>query len=118
MDCYVGLDASLRKTSICVVDGSGKVLCEGVVDSPDAIAKFLKSKAPGAVRHPHRNWADLNLAHHRIEGSRVSGDLHRCPAREGSAEDADQQEGPQRRCWHRAHYADWLVQGGSPQRLR
>jgi hypothetical protein len=29
MDCYVGLDASLKKTSICVVDGTGKVLCEG-----------------------------------------------------------------------------------------
>jgi transposase len=51
MDCYVGLDASLKKTSICVVDGSGKVLCEGIADSqPGAIAKFLKSKASGAVR--------------------------------------------------------------------
>ena len=51
MDCYVGLDASLRKTSICVVDGTGKVLCEGVVDSqPSAIAKFLKSRASDAVR--------------------------------------------------------------------
>jgi transposase len=51
MDCYVGLYASLKKTSICVVDSSGRVPCEGVVDSqPGAIAKFLKSKAPGAVR--------------------------------------------------------------------
>jgi transposase len=51
MDCYVGLDASLKKTSICVIDKTGKVMCEGVVDSqPGAIAKFLKSKAHGAVR--------------------------------------------------------------------
>ena len=51
MDCYVGFDASLRKTSICVVDSGGRVLCEGVADSqPDAIAKFLKSRARGAVR--------------------------------------------------------------------
>jgi transposase len=51
MDCYVGLDASLKKTSICVVDSIGKVLSEGVVDSePGAIARFLKSRAPGAVR--------------------------------------------------------------------
>ena len=51
MDCYVGLDASLKKTSVCVVDGTGKVLCEGVVDSqPSAIAKFLKSRALGAIR--------------------------------------------------------------------
>ena len=51
MECYVGLDASLKKTSICVVDVTGKVLCEGIADSqPNAIAKFLKSKSPGAVR--------------------------------------------------------------------
>jgi transposase len=51
MDCYVGLDASLKKTLICVVDSMGKVLREGVVDSqPGAIARFLKSRAPGAVR--------------------------------------------------------------------
>ena len=51
MECYVGLDASLKKTSICVVDVTGKVLCEGFADSqPNAIAKFLKSKSPGAVR--------------------------------------------------------------------
>jgi len=51
MECYVGLDASLKKTSICVVDGTGKVLCEGVVDSqPGAIARFLNSRAPSAVR--------------------------------------------------------------------
>src|SRR5262245_63653721 len=51
MDCYVGLDAALRKTSICVVDAAGRVLCEGATDSqPAAIAKFLMSRAPGAVR--------------------------------------------------------------------
>ena len=61
MECYVGLDASLKKTSICVVDGTGKVLCEGVVDSqPGAIARFLKS----------------SLAHHRTESGWASDDLY------------------------------------------
>jgi hypothetical protein len=51
MECYVGLDASLKKTSICVVDGTSKIVCEGVVDSqPSTIAKFLKSRAPSALR--------------------------------------------------------------------
>lgn len=51
MKCYVGLDASLKKTSICVVDEMCKVLCEGIADSePRAIAKFLGSKARGATR--------------------------------------------------------------------
>ena len=33
MEYYVGLDVSLKQTSICVVDQSGSVVREGVVDS-------------------------------------------------------------------------------------
>src|SRR6202171_1309864 len=51
MEHYVGLDVSLKQTSICVVDETGSVVREGVVDSdPEAIAAFVRSKAPGAVR--------------------------------------------------------------------
>jgi hypothetical protein len=116
---YVGLDASVRRTSICVVDATGKVLCEGIADShPAAIAKFLKARAPGAVRIGIGDWADLDLAHQGAEGARSSGDLYRCPACEGGAQDADQQERPQRCCRHRAHHANRLVQRGSPQGVR
>jgi transposase len=48
---YVGLDVSLKQTSICVVSDTGSVVREGVVDSdPEAIAAFVRSKAPDAVR--------------------------------------------------------------------
>ena len=49
---YVGLDVSLKQTSICVVNQAGSVVREDVVDpgSPEAIAAFVRSKAPGAVR--------------------------------------------------------------------
>jgi transposase len=48
---YVGLDVSLKQTSICVVDQAGSVVREGVVDSdPELIAAFVRSKAPGALR--------------------------------------------------------------------
>ena len=51
MEYYVGLDVSLKQTSICVVNETGSVVREGVVDSdPEAIAEFVRSKAPGAVR--------------------------------------------------------------------
>jgi len=51
MECYVGLDVSLKQTSICVVSGTGSVVREGVVESdPDAIAAFVRSKAPSIVR--------------------------------------------------------------------
>src|ERR1700716_831071 len=51
MEYYVGLDVSLKQTSICVVDQTGSVVREGAVDSdPDAIAEFVRSNAPGVVR--------------------------------------------------------------------
>ncbi len=51
MELYVGLDVSLKQTSICVVDGSGEIVSEGTVNSePAAIAEFIKSKAGSAVR--------------------------------------------------------------------
>jgi transposase len=60
MECYVGLDVSLKQTSICVVNERGSVVREGVVDSvPEAIAGFVRSKAPGAVRMALR--LDLQL---------------------------------------------------------
>jgi transposase len=51
MEHYVGLDVSLKQTSICVVDQAGSVVREGVVESdPEAIAQFVRLKAPNAVR--------------------------------------------------------------------
>ena len=48
---YVGLDVSMKETSICVVDEDGRILAEGKVASrPEAIAGFLVRSAPNAVR--------------------------------------------------------------------
>ena len=51
MEHYVGLDVSLKLTSICIVDRTGKVEREGAVTSdPEAIATFIKLHAPHVVR--------------------------------------------------------------------
>ena len=51
MELYVGMDVSLKETSICVFDGSGEVVFEGTVTSePVAIAEVIRSKAAGALR--------------------------------------------------------------------
>src|SRR5206468_9956524 len=51
MEHYVGLDVSLKLTSICIVDRTGKVEREGVVTSdPEAIATFIKLHASHVVR--------------------------------------------------------------------
>jgi len=64
---YVGLDVSLKQTSICVVSDTGSVVREGVVDSdPAAIAAFVRSKAPDTVRvglesGPTSTWLWIEL---------------------------------------------------------
>jgi transposase len=51
MEVYVGLDVSLKETSICVVDGSGKIVSEGtVLSEPLVLAEFLRAKAGHAKR--------------------------------------------------------------------
>ncbi len=51
MELYVGMDVSLKETSICVVDGSGKIVSERtVISEPSAIAEFVKANAGSAKR--------------------------------------------------------------------
>ena len=51
MELYVGMDVSLKETSICVVDGSGRIVSEGtVISEPSAIAAFIRVKAGSAKR--------------------------------------------------------------------
>ena len=48
---YVGLDVSMKETSVCVVDHEEAIVAEGVVATcPDAIAGFVSARAPGALR--------------------------------------------------------------------
>ena len=51
MKLYVGMDVSLKETSLCVVDGKGEIVSEGtVISDPTAIAAFIKGKARNAIR--------------------------------------------------------------------
>ena len=51
MELYVGMDVSLKETSICVVDDNGEIVSEGtVLSEPPALAAFIKAKADGAKR--------------------------------------------------------------------
>ncbi|MDF1587000.1 IS110 family transposase, partial [Marinimicrococcus flavescens] len=51
MKLYVGLDVSQATTAICVVDGEGRTLAEGMTATePRAIAAFVRQRAPDAIR--------------------------------------------------------------------
>ena len=45
MNHYVGIDVSLEASSVCVVDGTGKIVCEGkIMSEPDALITWLKGR--------------------------------------------------------------------------
>ena len=45
MELYVGMDVSLKETSICVVDGKGEIVSEGtVISEPTAIAALSRQR--------------------------------------------------------------------------
>jgi transposase len=51
MNQYAALNVSLEQTASCVVDESGRKLCEGrVATCPDAVASWLAEKATGLMR--------------------------------------------------------------------
>jgi transposase len=51
MESYVGMDVSLKETSICVVDGNGRILSEATVTSePEVIANYIQKTAPDVDR--------------------------------------------------------------------
>ena len=62
MKTYVGLDVSLKETSICIVDETGVALKEGVVVSdPDLIVEYLAEHSPmmqrvGLESGPTSSW--------------------------------------------------------------
>ena len=64
MQYYVGLDVSLKQTSICVVDQMGLVVREGVVDfDPDArSSRSLTSARPGPTRGEALAQAKVNFS--------------------------------------------------------
>ena len=61
MDQYVGLDVSQEQTSVCVVDGGGKVIWEGkCASTPEAIAATIRAQGArgGADRSGERSLVE------------------------------------------------------------
>ena len=47
MDHFAGLDVSVKKTSVCIVDDTGKIVREVKAGSePEALLAVLKSTSP------------------------------------------------------------------------
>ena len=100
MDHFAGLHVSVKATSVCIVDDTGKVVREVKVTSePEALLAVLKNpayhfKLIGLEAGPLSRWLFRALAEAELPVA--------CVATRHSAEGADQQDGPQRCTRHRA----------------
>jgi transposase len=51
MEQYVGLDVSQEQTSVCVIDGTGRIVWQGrCASTPEAIAATVRTRAPHATK--------------------------------------------------------------------
>src|SRR5512135_113715 len=96
MDHFAGLDVSVKETSICIVDDTGRIVREvKVASEPEALLQVLgnpayRFKRIGLEAGPLSQWLFSAL------GSGLTGDLCRDAAHAGGVEGADQQDRPQR----------------------
>ena len=95
MDHFAGLDVSVKETSVCIVDDTGRIVKEmKAASEPQALLK-----GSGEPRLPLQadrtgSWAAVAMAFQRACGSRLASGLCRDAAHAGGAEGADQQDGP------------------------
>ena len=63
MATFVGLDVSLKETSVCVLDQDGTRVFEGKVESaPAAIANVIQKRAPDVMLLTKDNWERVTRA--------------------------------------------------------
>src|ERR1700686_1975069 len=112
---FAGLDVSVKETSVCVVDDTGKVILEQKVPTePADIIALLTSLGVTYGRIGVEAGPPSQMAGQCVDRERPAGDLRRDAAHEGSVDGAaDQQDGPQRCARDRADDAGRAVQTGA-----
>ena len=92
---FARLDASVKDTSVCTVDETGKIVRDVKVTSePDALLAVLKNPAYRFKRIGLEGTA-VAVAVQCAGRRQLAGGLCRDAAYAGSVEDTDQQDGPQ-----------------------
>src|SRR5438045_5862237 len=88
MDHFVGLDVSVKETSVCIVDDTGRIMKEvKVASEPQALLKILgnpayRFKRIGLEAGPLSQWLFSGLAEAgpRSRGDAAGGHRRRAPA--------------------------------------
>ena len=96
MDHFAGLDVSVKDTSVCIVDETGKIVREvKVASAPEALLQVLRNHQLFFQAHWTGSRAALAVALQRSRRSELAGHLCRDPAHAGGSQGADQQDRPQ-----------------------
>ena len=96
MDYFAGLDISVKDTSVCIVDGTGKIVREvKVASEPQALLAVLRNATYWFQADRTGSGTIVAMALRRFGRNRIAGDLCRDAAHAGGVEGADQQDGPQ-----------------------
>ena len=76
MDHFAGLDVSVKDTSVCIVDDTGKIVREvKVASEPDALLTVLTNPAYRFKRIGFGSWTAIAMVVQRARRSRLTGDL-------------------------------------------
>ena len=119
MDHFAGLDVSVKETSVCIVDDTGKIVREvKVASEPDALLPVLTNPDLSLQADRIGSRAAIAMAVQRSRGSGLAGDLCRDAAHAGGVEGADQQDRSQRCTRHGADDAGGLYRPVHVKTLR
>ena len=93
MDHFAGLDVSVKETSVCIVDDTGRIVREvKVASEPEALLQVLEEPRLPLQADWIGSWAAVAMAVQCTRRSGLAGDLCRDAAHAGGVEGADQQD--------------------------
>ena len=84
MEYVAGLDVSLEKTAICVVDEAGRIVREvraRAVSEPEALIEFFRASGMQMERIGLEACSPVGVVARRAGAGRTAGDLHRGTSR-------------------------------------
>src|ERR1035441_1035438 len=112
MDHFAGLDVSVKETSVCIVDDTGKIVREvKVASEPEDLLEILNN--PTLQTDWAGSRAIIAVAVQCTGRSGLAGDLCRDAAYEGGVEGGTQPDLAQRCPWHGADDAGGTLPPGA-----
>ena len=114
MDHFAGLDVSVKETSVCIVDDTGRIVREvKVASEPEALLAGADEPRLPLQADWTGSRAAVAMAFQCSGRSGLAGDLCRDAAHAGGVEGADQQDRPQRCARHGADDAGGALPSGA-----